>query len=58
MNLEYCFWMTIAGLCVIASMVNRYQWRKAWEAYYKRPLQDNRDHKAPDGRTQDEEEKN
>ena len=32
----------------MASMVNKYQWRRAWEAYYKRPLTNGEDHKPPD----------
>lgn len=39
--------MTLVACIAIASMVNRYQWRKAWEAYYKRPLPDGKDHKSP-----------
>ena len=47
-NLEYWIWIIIVGFWAMASMVNKYQWRRAWEAYYKRPLTNGEDHKPPD----------
>jgi len=46
--LEYWIWIIIVGFWAMASMVNKYQWRRAWEAYYKRPLTNGEDHKPPD----------
>lgn len=46
------FILFVAVIC-ITIMWNRYQWRKSWEAYYKRQ------HKAyttPDGRSEEAEE--
>lgn len=41
------FWIIVAGFWATASMVNKYQWRRAFEAYYKRPLADGKDHVPP-----------
>lgn len=43
---------TISILIVAGSVsLNRYQWRKAWEAYYKRP---HLTFKAPNGKAEEE----
>ena len=47
MNWDYGFWLIIVGLYATAVMINKYQWRKAWEAYYKRPLLNGEEHKPP-----------
>jgi len=41
------FWIIIIGFWATASMINRYQWRKAFEAYYKRPIASGKDHEPP-----------
>ncbi len=51
-------WIIFVACIAMASMINRYQWRKAWEAYYKRPLREGQtEYKSPDGRNETEEEK-
>ena len=57
-NWDYGVWIIIIATLATASMVNRYQWRKAWEAYYKRPLPDGKDHKTPGSKEEKPNEEN
>lgn len=45
------FWVIVVVCMTIGSMWSRYQWRKAWEAYYKRPYAR---HKTPHDTYEDE----
>lgn len=47
----------VASVLIVALCIgfNRYQWRKAWEAYYKRPQPST--HKDPNGKSSMEDER-